>query len=381
MSSTHKTVFAYYFLYKFIQQNVYIEILKSENGVILTGFWSRIIALILNFVHSSITEHFFTSKTSRKVLLSVYTSLHIILLFTSKQMGILEISFFVLNLTLCESIVFRDFLQLWQIQLCLELSILTNYITCHRISMYVGGVFIPIYLLWIFSVLLSTSAKAGGGGGSGSGNKHESQLVDSTTHTIIIQCDVNDTIKTIVYTSLQATLSVSYLLIGCTTIRNTIFGIFHTDQFTLFEVVILMLIICILVLSACILIKFQRKTKLIIIIILVLVNYFAIFIIDHQLSPIIPPPSYKHQKYIFLVKILLKKVLSMCKCCISSFLLKNYRQITYKGIRFRMIKFYILNADTISFVINMLIHDTDVNLLNIFIVIISVVLYNLFNHI
>lgn len=357
-----KTIFAYYFLYKFIQQNVYIDILKIKDGAVLTGFWSRIIALILNLVHSSLTEHYFTSRTSRKTLLSVYASLLIILLYTSMQMDILEITFFTLNLTLCESIIFRDFLQLWQIQLCLELSILSNYISSCSISLYYGGIFVPIYILWIYSILLP-----------------HSRLTKRRLPTYVIhirQCVTNTRVihhrpKTIIYTILQVTLTVSYALIGCITIRNTIFGIFINAQFALMEVVFLMSIICLLVISACFLVDFNRKTKILLITILILLNYLVEFLIGNN--------TIKNKKYMFYINILMKKLLCMCKCCISPFLLNDYRKITYKGIRFRIVKFYILNADTISYVINMMINEmVDVNLLNIYIIIVIIIVYNLF---
>lgn len=361
----NKIIFAYYLLYKFIQINIYVEILKSKDRGILTGLWSRTIAFIFNFIHSFAVEPRFKSMASQTSLLSLYTSLLIILPYITMAIGVLDITFFaditffVLNLTLCESIVFGDFLQFWQIQLCLELSIMANYIcTACNISLHTGVTFIPTYVLWIFSILLPHS-------------KFQKYSVDIN----VIPSPksvVNYNLKMTIYTLLQGFLSLCYILIGCTTVRNNIFEIFDNIHFSVFEVTLIMVVLCLLVLSACILVDLKRKFKIILILILVFSNYLIMLLKGYLIKCNILTNS----KYIFIVDIMMKKILCMCKCCISSFLLKNQNKTAYKGTHFRMVKFYILNVDTLSFVFNLYIAQViDVDLLNIYISIIIVVLY------
>lgn len=370
-------IFTYYLLYKFIQQNVYIDILRrgSTNGGILNGFWSRLIALALNFIHSTVIEFFFVSKPPRKVLLSIYASLLIILLYVSRQMSILEITFFALNLTLCESLIFRSFLDLWQIQLCLELSIVANY--C--IKETTGQT--PLYLIWIFSILLPHI-------NLDDGNKlanrrrqqtHKQRLCTCHHHNIPVtttrpprQHRLRERFKYVIYTLLQVFLSVSYLLVGCTTIRNTIFQIFHTRKYTLSEVLLLVAVICVLVISSCLVAKFKQRTKIIVILVLVTFNYIVVFVVEQRVVDM-------HEKTVFFVDIIMKKLLCLTKCCIMIFLTRNSHRHQYKGLRYRMIKFFVLNSDTLSYIVNFMLHDRiDVNFLNIYIVIVVLILYNLF---
>lgn len=348
------TVFTYYLVYKFIQQYVYIDILKN-GGSSFNSLWSRIIALTFNFIHSTVVELFFTSRTSRRILLSIYSSLLIIILHVSRQTFILEITFFTLNLTLCESLIFQSFLELWQIQLCLELSIAANY--CIRdFKLHTGDVFLPIYVIWIFSVLLPHMDI----------DQPPPPSMDCYCIVIPPQPTIREKIKPYLYGSLQVCLLITYILVGCTTIRNTIFQIF-SNKYSLLEVLLLVGIICVLVVSTYLMGKLGWKVKIILIALIVPVYYVVVFVLDtyHQTT--------------FFTDIISKKLLSLTKCCITVFLTHDYRKNTYIGLHYRMVKFFILNSDSLSYIVNFILQDCiDVNCLNIYIVFIVLILYNLF---
>ncbi|WBR61473.1 hypothetical protein [Drosophila suzukii associated hytrosavirus 1] len=361
-TATNRLIFTYYFVYKFIQQNVFIEILKSRNDTITTELVPRIIALISNLLNTIFFEIYFQSRQIKRVILSIYTSLLIILLHIFKDVGICEISFFLLNLSICEATIYHDFVRLWQIQLCLELSILVNYLT-RDITLTVNGVFVPVYVLWIFSILLASTWT-----NNISVPSNHSRLQEDTNKERSLRARV----KSITFTLIQSFLGLSHILIGCTTIRNNIFMIFDNDEFLPVDIMVLMTLICLITLCSFGILKLRRRIKLVIILVLVLLNYIGGFFIEH--STILKYNG-------FFISIFIKKILGICKCCISSFLLADSEKSVYTGLKFRCFKFFILNSDSISFIINTLISDNiNINFLNIFIVVIVIVLYNLFKH-
>lgn len=406
--TTSNLIFTYYLLYKFIQQNLYIEILQSQQTSMLSSVSSRLVALFVNFIYTVIAEHYIVTKIARKITLSLYTSIVIILLYISKHVQISSLTFFILNLTLCESLLFRSFLNLWQIQLCVELSIMANYISYQSFNLSIDGLYMPIYVLWIFSILMpnicydedeedvqdnmrntnndiinlnSNGLRLGMRNTESEENTNEveSKSIRDAIITIEKIAKLQQKAKIYLYNIIQLLLLSSYILIGCTTIHNTIFEIFATEHFTLPEVMTLMTITCLLVTSSILLIRCQRKTKLLIILVLVLFNYVVAFSIKTQLIP----HTTLQSQYGFFINILLKKILSLCKCCISSFIIADYQQFAYDGVKFRLIKFIILNTDAISFVINLALGGSDnniinINLVNILLVIFVLVLYKVF---
>ena len=364
-------VFTYYFVYKFIQQNIFIHIIQNNEDIVTKEIFSRILALIINLFNTVILEIYFPTRTIKKIVLSIYTSILIILLYIFKDIGIYEISFFLLNLTLCEAIIYNEFLLLWQIQLCLELSIFANYIT-KFIALTINGNFLPIYVLWISSILLSNTRihrqrrrkshlkiknyneKSSGGSGGGV---------------------LRSKIKNIVYLIMQVLNMVANILLGCKTIRNNIFTIFYVENFSICEILILMLIICSITLSSIIVPKINKPLKIIIILILILSNY----IINFFLKQISQNVNLSHFNG-FLLNIFIKKVLSFCKCCIISLVTQDSDNISYRdNYKFRFLKFLILNADSISFIINTYLDENvDINFINIFIVLFIIISYNMF---
>lgn len=392
-------IFAYYFLYKFIQQNVFIKILQTVNNTILNDIWLRIIALITNLLNTILTEYFFAAKISKKVILSIYTSLLIILIVGTQHSDIFTVTFFLLNLTICESIIFRNFLNLWQIQLGVELAIMANYFTYKKIKSTIDNeIFVPMSVLWLFSIIipnikkkssrLTTTVSTESTATSAASVNMKRNTMTTTTERITASSVVIVTITTIattqeefritksqtrqiIYIMSQVLLAISYIFIGCTTIRNTIYGIFNMNSFSLFEVISFMSILCLLVASSFILLKLTRNTKLLMVLLLVLLNYITTLLFHHH--------TIIH--YDFFVDILWKKILSLCKCCISSFIIIDYNKITYKGLPLILIKFIIINSDTISFLVNTVIGNIiNINFFNIFIVISVIILYNLYRY-
>lgn len=393
-------IFAYYFLYKFIQQNVYIKILQTVNNTILNDIWLRIIALITNLLNTILTEYFFAAKISKKVILSIYTSLLIILIVGTQHSAIFTVTFFLLNLTICESIIFRNFLNLWHIQLGVELAIMANYFTYKKIKSTIDNeIFVPMSVLWLFSIIipnikrkssrLTTTVSTATSAASVNIKRHTTTTTTTTTERIRASSVVIVTVNTIattqeefrikksqtkqiIYIMSQVLLAISYIFIGCTTIRNTIYGIFNMNSFSLFEVISFMSILCLLVASSVLLLKLTRTTKLLMVLLLVLLNYITTLLFQHHQTTI---------HYDFFVDILLKKILSLCKCCISSFIVIDYNKITYKGLPLILIKFIIINSDTISFLVNTVIGNIiNINFFNIFIVISVIILYNLYRY-
>lgn len=383
-ATTNKLIFTYYFVYKFIQQNVFIQILRNKKDTITTEIVPRIIALISNFLNTVCFEIYFQSYNIKCVILALYTSLLIILLNIFHDVGICEITFFLLNLSICEATIYHDFMRLWQIQLCLELAILLNYLTCN-IILTVNGVFLPVYILWVCSILLVSRQLSA-----------VAPVVQCTvcTHdaaqSSILSCIDNSScsscltrvkhhrrhrplrtrFKAGTFTLIQMFLGVAHLMIGCMTVRNNIFMIFDNTDFVPLHIVILLLVVCLITLSSLVILKLRRRAKLLIILVLVLLNYVGGFFIEHT-------TILKYNG--FFISIFIKKILGICKCCISSFLLSDSKKSKYKGLKFRFFKFFILNSDSISFMINTLISDRlDISFLNIFIVVIVIILYNLF---
>lgn len=362
-------VFTYYFIYKFIQQNIFIQIIQNNDGIVTKEIFSRILAIIINLFNIVVLEVYFPTKTIKKIVLSVYTSILIILLYTFKDAGINEISFFLLNLTLCEAIIYNEFLLLWQIQLCLELSIFANYIIKYGyITLTFNGNFLPIYLLWISSILLANTRI----------NKprkrthHQKHILCHKISTCTENKRLKSKIKGLIYLIIQILLMVANILIGCRTIRNNIFTIFFMEAFSVYEILILMLLICSITLCSVIVPKLKKPMKIIIILVLILTNYVVIFFIKQTLN-------LSHFNG-FLMIIFIKKILSFCKCCIISMVTHDTNDTPYlDNYKFRFLKFLILNADSISFLLNTYFDDSvDISFINIFIVLLIIVFYNVF---
>ena len=359
-------VFTYYFIYKFIQQNIFIEIIQNKEDIVIKEIFSRIFALIINLLNTVILEIYFPTRTIKKIVLSVYTSILIILLYIFKDIGINEISFFLLNLTLCEAIIYNEFLLLWQIQLCLELAIFANY-TTKFIALTINGNFLPIYVLWISSILLSNTRIH-------KPRRRKSHL-KIKLEKYVQRSVLRAKIKGIIYLMMQILLMVANFLLGCKTIRNNIFTIFYMENFSIHEILILMLIICSITLCSVIVPKLNKPTKILIILILILINYIIAFFLK-QISNNVNLSHFNG----FLLNIFIKKILSFCKCCIISMVTHDANDITYRNnYKFRLLKFLILNADSISFILNTYIDDTvNINFINIFIVLFIIICYNIF---
>lgn len=382
-------IFTYYFVYKFIQQNIYIEILVNKKDFILTaGILPRVVALIVNFMCIVILEKYFPNKTVKKIVLSVYTSLLIILLFIFKDIDICEISLFLLNLTICESLLYHNFLMLWQIQLCLEFSILTNYITQY-ISLSFSGHFIPIYVLWIWSILLAnTRIRRSSIISIARAISSTVQIFNIITPTLLTPTAPSPIkrlnhnrhlrliIKKVIHTLMQILFFISIILLGCTTIRNNIFTIFNNENISLKNVSVLMSIICTITISSVILPRLNISTRLIIVLILILTNYIVSFFIKHYAQITIFSPVVS-----LILNIIFKKVLGFCKCCMISLVMRDINGNIYrKNIKCRLLKYLIINSDSLSFIINTYMHtDTiDLNLVNLFVFSLIIVLYNIF---
>lgn len=278
MSKAVTVIFcSYYFLYKLNQQNIFIHILKSKDDIASTEVFPRLLALTINLFNTAILEVHFQTRTIKKIVLSVYTSILTILLYIFRDIGICEITLFILNLTICEAILYNEFLTLWQIQLCVEISIFTNYMSKY-ILLSIKGIFIPFYMLWIYSVLLP-SVRIKYHNNTNAAAKNKSQITGNQQQ----QQSSPQTTKQVacfLYWLMQAFMLISNILVGCSTIRNNIFIIFTNDMFTTSQIVITMSIMYLVTLCLAIVPKIGKNFRILIILTLILGNYIGHFFIE-----------------------------------------------------------------------------------------------------
>lgn len=367
MPALSQCMLTFYFFYKLIQQNVYIEILNDEKSATANTVYPRVVALGINFVNILITEKYLYTDTAKKVTISVYCSIITILLNSFKGFKIVEIIYIILNLTICEATIYCNYMRLWQMQLCLETSILVNYISIGT-SLYINNVFAPIYALWILSILLLVNKN----------NLSSTSILSSTNSCttdscqLYVECPENIQkscfrlqLKRFIYFIFQTCVFSLYIMTGCTTIRNNTYEIFTNSTYPSTYNILLICTICVITAISSLILRLKRELKLIFVGIIVFFNYIInIIIANHYVD-----------RY-FYTDIILKKVLSLCKCCLGSFLLKNSEKIAYSGTSFRILKFIIINADNISYLVNVVIStNANVNYLNIYVILTTIMFY------
>lgn len=390
----------YIFIYKCLQQYVFVDIIKDANFLQVDQFIPRVSALVTNLITSIALEIYFKSKTFKKSILALYTSLFIILLNVLRQIHVHEIAIFILNLTVCESIIYNNFLRLWIIHLCVDLAILYNYLT-NNILLHLSDYNIRMYVFWISSLLFcntpidkrdrsrsmertnssNNSDTEDNNNTNNNTNNNENENINNNGNSevrVIVDnnrhCGVRVRLKAFTYIVLQCTAAVGHIFIGCSTIRYNIFHIFvEPTSLRKTDVTVLLIIVCSITIISSNTIKLRRESKAYIIFSLVLFNY-VVFVFLKILQT---NKNYKY--YTFFIDIIMKKSLGICKCCMSSFILEDRNRSKYKGNKSLVFKFFILNSDSLSFIVNHIIGDVVyVNIINIFIVTFMLLLYKLF---
>lgn len=346
-------------MYKFFQQNVYIFIIKTNDNIISLELIPRILALLVNFVSIVFLETYLKSRTIKKVILATYTSLLVIFLYIIKDEYICELLFFGLNLNISESVIYNEFISLWQIQICLELSILSNYLSNNYIKLTINGHFLPIYILWIGSILVtSTRIK-----------KCNNCNNCSDMKSVILNVNNNlQKFKKFVDILKHFFLLLTLIIVGCKTIKNKIFQIFIFHQYTQKDIIILLIIICSLPLFSYIMTMFHKRQLFILALIFIFMSYILEFLVHR---------SDKTNNFnSFMLDIISKKIMGLCKSCIAIIISKNITQEKFKKIKYRLIKFIILNSDAISYFINYFIEDyVNINIIVIILMIINIFIY------
>lgn len=364
-------ILIFYFIYKLIEQKYYIDLISTENYISsFNESFLRLLALIVNFTLIIFVQHFVQTIYSKRKFLAIYTSGLIMGLQIFKHKS--EFTFFLFNLNICEALLLETTLNLWHIQLCIELAILANYLI-KDIPTSVNCIFLPMYLLWIFSILIVTIYDR-----KKKINKNSisnTSCVNNNNKKHHIQKNkLKKKIKNILFYFIKFLMFLSYILISCTTTRNTLFLMFKKQEFKYIHIVPLMILIYTIISSSYILLKLSKVIKLIIIL-TIICSYYAVI----YCMPLILDIS---DIYGFIVENILNKIFCLCKCCLQVFLFENRKAKRYKGVRLRLLIFFVLNSDTLSFFINTLFYRfIDLYLLNIIVLIVATMFYTIYTYI
>lgn len=280
-----------------------------------------------------------------------------------------EISIFILNLTIFESIIFNNFLSLWVIHLCVDLAIVFNYVTENTLFSLYNNYGIHIYIFWIFSLLfcdtrIDTKPVE---------EKNPEEESDSRVPSNQNERTVCAFIRSKTYTFLQIIIAIGHICVGCSTIRYNIFHIFNNNNLQKNNVIILLILICAVNILAPLVTKLKLKTKVWLMLFLIMLNFFvSIFLKFVNANETV---SY----YAFLIDILMKKFLTICKCCMSSIILQDSNDVEYKDNKCLFLKFFILNSDSISYILNKSIQNyVDIDFVNVPVIIMIMLLYKLY---
>lgn len=373
MVSFRTKILLYFFIYKYIQQYVFVKIITRFDLSTIEQTLPRIIALLTNVCIISILEIYFKSKTFKKKTIAIFTSLLIILLNVFKNFEMNNVAFFILNITICETIIYNHFLRLWEIQICVDLAILVNFLTLDATIYINNDINIPLYMLWIFSLMfLNTQID------------DQIQVVSTIEVPPVITLNTKrrsgkrTRFKAIVYNILQVLFPIVIISTGCITIRYNIFYIFIDQEIKQYEIVVFLIIISLITVLSSFIIKLDKETKILITLILNFVNYLFFIIYKKFLI------KYEFIKiYGFLIDICIKKLLSISKCCISTFILEAINKGEIKKYKAFYCKFFILNSDAISFIVNTImknyiIFSININLINIILVLTVLCTYKLY---